>query len=69
MAYPLEALLSGLPKRERQAFLKLPDDIQSDVVQYIESEGRVPPLRRWPILFGPECSAYIEPEPHGWMLM
>ena len=69
MARHLGDLISDLPKREQQAFLKLPDDIQSEVVQYIEKEGRIPPLRRLPILFGPECSAYIEPEPPGWMLM
>ena len=69
MAHALADFLSGLPKREQQKYLKLPDEIKSDVVQYIKSEGRIPPLRRLPILFGPECSAYIEPEPHGWMLM
>ena len=71
MARSLDDLLSGLPERKRQEFLKqyrkLPGELQRELIQYMEKEGDIPSLRHARILFGPECSP--PREPHGWMLM
>ena len=69
MARSLDDLLSGLSKRKQQGYLRLPKEMQSDLIQYYEEMGHLPPLRRLPVLFGPECFAYMEPDRHGWMLM
>ena len=70
MARSLVDILSGLPERKRQAYLKLSDELQRDLAQHIEREGgRIPPLRQLSILLGPECFAYLEPEPHRWMML
>ncbi len=69
MAYALPGRLYDLPKGQQQAYLRLPTEYQMDLILLFEEKGYLPPVRRWPILFGPELSCYIEPEPHGWMLM
>ncbi len=54
MARALGDLLSDLPERRRQGYLGLPEDLQSELARHIEEKGRIPPLRRLPILFGPD---------------
>ena len=69
MARALGDLLSGLPERKRREYLRLSEGLQDELIQYIEEEGRIPPLRQLSILLGPEYFAYLEPEPHRWMML
>ena len=61
----LAPLLRSLPPARWQAYLTLPGDLQNEISKYIEETGIIPPLRRLPILFGPECS--VPPERYAWM--
>ena len=68
MARSLVDILSDLPTPKQQAYLKLSDELQRELAQHIERDGgRIPPLRRLPILFGPERMP--QRDPLDWMAM
>ena len=66
MARALSDLLSDLPERKRQGYLALSDELQSELARHIEEKGRIPPLRRLPILFGADR---LPDDRDGWMAM
>ena len=69
MSSTLSDLLSDLPSNRRRKYPELSEDTQRDIAGYIMEKGTVPPLRRLPTLFGPDCLADLEPRRHGWMAM
>ena len=69
MTCTLANLLSELPPHERRPYLDLPEDLKPDLVKYIKTTGKVPPVGRLTILLGPECVADYGDRRHGWMAM
>lgn len=67
----LRKLLAGLPDRQQELYLRMSDDLQAAIVEYVLEKDRIPHFREFGILFGPdaavEVSRIVRGDKDDWM--